>query len=137
MVYRGAGNKLGRLDPVSGKIKEYNIPYDFSAASELTIDKNGNIWFTSKRDFKLIKFISSSETFKDFPLPSRGVVEGLTSDKNGMIWFSERYGRRIVRFNPTTAVFTEIDMPLKDIKLIDIVVDREEMSGLQRQQIIR
>ena len=42
-----------------------------------------------------------------------------------MIWFSERYGRRIVRFNPTTAVFTEIDMPLKDIKLIDIVVDRE------------
>ena len=38
-------NKLGRLDPKTGAIKEYRLP-DKSGPHGLTADKDGNIWYT-------------------------------------------------------------------------------------------
>ena len=39
-------NKLGRIDPKTGAIREYTLTTPHSGPHGLTEDKNGNIWFT-------------------------------------------------------------------------------------------
>jgi streptogramin lyase len=46
--YTGQGaNRLGRLDPKSGKFKEYPLKTLESGPHGLVADKDGNIWFTA------------------------------------------------------------------------------------------
>jgi len=40
-------NKLGRLDPMTGDIKEYPLSVPQSGPHGLVADKNGHIWFTA------------------------------------------------------------------------------------------
>src|SRR6266513_4446267 len=40
-------NKLGRLDPKSGRIREYPLPTADSGPHGLIADREGNIWFTA------------------------------------------------------------------------------------------
>jgi virginiamycin B lyase len=40
-------NKLGRLDPKTGKFKEYALKTANSGPHGLVVDKDGNIWFTA------------------------------------------------------------------------------------------
>src|SRR5438552_7009765 len=42
-----AANKLGRLDPVSGKFKEFPLKTPSSGPHGLAADADGNIWFTA------------------------------------------------------------------------------------------
>jgi streptogramin lyase len=39
-------NKLGRIDPKTGAIREYTLKSAFSGPHGLAEDKGGNIWFT-------------------------------------------------------------------------------------------
>src|ERR1700758_5790047 len=40
-------NKLGRLDPATGKIKEFSLKTPDSGPHGLVADSQGNIWFTA------------------------------------------------------------------------------------------
>jgi len=49
--YTGQGaNKLGRLDPKAGEFKEYPLKTRGSGPHGLVADKEGNIWFTPRRN---------------------------------------------------------------------------------------
>jgi virginiamycin B lyase len=87
-----ASNKIGRWDPVTKQITEYQDAWkpgkegflDGGSKHTLRVLPNGEVWATggplSKFDPKENKFVGVDA------VPS---VYGIASDKNGMVWFAE------------------------------------------------
>src|SRR5512139_4099222 len=62
-------NKLGRLDPKTGAIREYSLKTAHSAPHGLTEDKDGNIWFTGNNIGIIGKLDPKSGLTTEYPLP--------------------------------------------------------------------
>ena len=64
-----AANKLGRLDPVSGKFKEFPLKTPSSGPHGLAADADGNIWFTAISKGYIGKLDPRSGAVTEYHLP--------------------------------------------------------------------
>jgi virginiamycin B lyase len=96
-------NRLGRLDPKTGEMKEFPIP-NKAGPHGLINDKDGNIWYAGNWGGHIGKLDVNTGEFKYFPMPDPKARDPHTPlfDKNGMLWFSVQNGGFMGRLDPKT-----------------------------------
>jgi virginiamycin B lyase len=118
------GNKLGMLDPAKGVIKEYALPSPFEVPKELAIDQSGVIWISGRKGRKLMGFDPSSKKFREFKIPSGGVIEGLVVSENKKIFYSLGRKSKLGVFDLVSKKFFEFEILLGDSHFNDIDIDK-------------
>jgi virginiamycin B lyase len=103
---------LGRLDPSTGKIDEFETPIPGSIPRRMGADRAGNIWVGLHGAGKLLKvdFETTKMTLYTPPTSDNGLYIAILGAK-GMIWVSEQTADKIAMFDPKTAHFTEYALP--------------------------
>jgi virginiamycin B lyase len=114
------GEQLGRLDPLTGEIKQFAFPPD-TYAINITSGPDGNLWLTGvqakRREFEIpeiLRFDPNTAEFQEFPtggVQGLGVnLQGITAGPDGNIWFTYESG--VGRIDPTTGQIKEFNLPV-------------------------
>jgi virginiamycin B lyase len=102
---------LGRLDPQTGEVKEWEVPVSkpgFPEGSlDLELDREGNLWFGRLFQAAIAKFDKKTQQFQTWNVPApynniysvSGFV-GLAPD--GKVWFNSGLNRKALRLDPKT-----------------------------------
>ena len=100
-----ASNKLGRWDPDTQQITEYQ---DTGKGSKHTIriDRSGNVWSTGS---PLTKFDPETKKFTRFEEVKDSY--DVKPDKNGDVWFTRLFGSKIGKIDGNTMQVTQWDSP--------------------------
>jgi len=102
------GNKIAKLNPASGEIKEYPIPTLNANPFSIDISGNGDIWFAEPGANKIGRLDTASGVITEYtPKDSRlDVPTAIAVDnKSGLVWFTEHLGNRVTVFNPKNESF--------------------------------
>jgi len=94
-------NRLGRLDPKTGEMKEYPIPVR-GGPHGLIDDKDGNIWYAGNWGAHIGKLDVKTGEYKIYPMPDPKARDPHTPlfDKDGILWFSVQNGGYMGRLDP-------------------------------------
>lgn len=114
-------NRLGRLDPQTGQMKEYPVD-PLSGPHGLVEDKDGNVWFTGNFRGFIGKLDPRSGQVKEYPLPDPRARDPHTIviDHNGIVWFTVQVGNFVGRLDPATG----------DIKLVQPLTANARPYGM-------
>ena len=93
-------NKLGRLDPQTGKFTEFPLSIDGSGPHGLVADREGNIWFTANYKGYVGKLDPKSGKVASFH--TGGDPHTPVIDDKGTVWFTEQEGNQVGRLDPST-----------------------------------
>lgn len=117
-------SRIGRLDPATGKIDEYDTPLANSIPRRMGSDSQGNIWVGLHESGKLMKidYETTKMTLFDPPTANSAPYDAV-GDPNGLIWFSEQAADKITRFNPKTGTFLEFSVPNAESDMRRIELD--------------
>jgi virginiamycin B lyase len=127
MPYYGKANKIGRLDPETGEVREYEVPNPGTDAIHSAYPAaDGTVWLAEFGVNKLGRWDPKTEKlteYSDAYLPGKeGLVAGgskhtVRVGPDGVAWSS---GSRISRFDPNTGKFTDFSQPT-----YGVVVDKD------------
>ncbi|NOJ41243.1 Vgb family protein [Bradyrhizobium australiense] len=106
-------NKLGRLDPKTGAIREYTLKSAFTGPHGLAEDKTGNIWFTGNSAALIGRLDPSTGLVSEYPLPDPSAKDPhtLNFDQSGMLWFTVQQANMIGRLDPATGEIKLVTSP--------------------------
>jgi len=118
-------NKIGRIDPGTLKVKEFDTP--MTGPRRLRIDKDGIIWIPSFNEGGLMRFDPQSGKFTSYRLPTLGKGEyelpyalNIHPD-TGQIWITANQSDRILRFDPKSETFVSYPLPTRVTFLRDLI----------------
>jgi len=94
-------NRLGRLDPATGEMKEYPIPIK-GGPHGLINDRDGNIWYAGNWGGHIGKLDVKTGEYKFYPMPDPKARDPHTPlfDRDGILWFSVQNGGFMGRLDP-------------------------------------
>jgi streptogramin lyase len=117
-------SRIGRLDPATGKIDEYETPLANSIPRRMGSDTEGNIWVGLHESGKLMKieYETSKMTIFDPPTQNSAPYDAV-GDPSGLVWFSEQAADKITRFDPSTGTFLEFSVPNAESDMRRIELD--------------
>ncbi len=97
-------NVLGRIDPKTGKVKEYPLKTAHSGPHGLMEDKDGNIWYTGNTGALIGQLNPKSGEVTEYKIPDPNVHDPhtLIFDQTGILWFTAQNANRIGRLDPKT-----------------------------------
>jgi virginiamycin B lyase len=97
-------NKLGRLDPSTGKFSEYPLKTPDSGPHGLVADPQGNIWFAAIFAGYVGKLNPSTREITEYRPPEGTKIDPHTPvfDRNGLLWFTNEETNYIGRLDPAT-----------------------------------
>ena len=95
-------NVLGRIDPKSGKVKQFTLKTPHSGPHGLVEDKDGNIWYTGNTGSLVGKLNPKTGEVAEYKTPEPGDPHTLAFDQNGILWFTMQNANRIGRLDPKT-----------------------------------
>ncbi len=106
-------NKMGRLDPASGKIDEFPTP-GVDVPRRMGADWEGNLWVGFHETGKLVKIDQKTGkmTFYQPPTQDSGTYHPVADAKHKVIWVTEQTADKIARFDPKTETWTEFSLPI-------------------------
>ncbi len=106
-------NKLGRLDPKTGAIREYTLKSPLTGPHGLAEDKSGNIWFTGNSAALIGKLDPSTGLVIEYPLPDASAKDPhtLNFDQSGILWFTVQQANMIGRLDPATGSIKLVTSP--------------------------
>jgi virginiamycin B lyase len=106
-------NKLGRLDPKTGAIREYSLKSPFTGPHGLAEDKTGNIWFTGNNTALIGKLDPKTGLVTEYPLPDPNAKDPhtLNFDQSGILWFTVQQANMIGRLDPATGEIKILTSP--------------------------
>lgn len=115
-------NVLGRIDPKTGKIKEYPLKTAHSGPHGLKEDRQGNIWFTGNTGALIGKLNPKTGQVTEYKMPDPEAKDPhtLVFDKKGILWFTVQNANRIGRLDPKTG----------DIKLLTPPTPKSRPYGM-------
>src|SRR5712664_2573410 len=95
-------NVLGRVDPKSGKIREYPLKTIHSGPHGLVEDANGTIWYTGNTGALIGKLDPKAGAVTEYKMPDPEAKDPhtLIFDRSGMLWFTVQNANRIGRLDP-------------------------------------
>jgi virginiamycin B lyase len=93
-------NVLGRVDPKTGKVKEYPLKTAHSGPHGLVEDKQGSIWYTGNTASLIGKLNPKTGEVTEYKTPETGDPHTLLFDKQGILWFTMQNLNRIGRLDP-------------------------------------
>ena len=96
-------NKLGRLDPATGKFREYPLRTPDSGPHGLVADKQGNIWFAAIFAGYVGKLNPRTSRITEYRSPNNTKIDPHTPifDHNGILWFTNEQTNYIGWLDPT------------------------------------
>jgi streptogramin lyase len=115
--------KIARIDPVTGNIIEYPIPWSPRSSlgpftpipCAMTTASDGNVYFTNGVNNQIGKLDpqTAQVTLFDAPNPSGNLnpLNDLTPGHDNAIWFTQISGGTIGRFDLTTHQFSDYPLP--------------------------
>jgi len=97
-------NKLGRLDPNTGKFQEYPLKTPDSGPHGLVADRGGNIWFTAIAKGYVGKLDPKTGNITEYRAPGGQEIDPHTPvfDQKGILWFTNEESSLIGRLDPAT-----------------------------------
>ena len=97
------GNVIGRIDPNTNKVQEWDLP-EASFPHSVVIDTTGGVWFLGNGNGTIGKFdpASGESTVFKMPVPEARDPHTGAFDKDGVFWFSLQQSDMIGRFDPAT-----------------------------------
>ena len=101
------GMPLTRLDPKTGKFTRFS---EVPRCYDLTVDKEGSVWFTSGPQIGKVDAKTEKVT-KWNPPTADSFPRRLLVDPDGIVWFGEYNSGKIGRFDPKTETFQEFQLP--------------------------
>ena len=104
---------MARVDPVTGKVDEYKIPYEGHAfPRRMGADGNGDVWVALWNAGKLMKIDHKTKQMTIFspPTPTAGNYSVVVDKKQGYIWSAQHQVDKIARFDPKTLEWVEFPM---------------------------
>jgi virginiamycin B lyase len=106
-------NKLGRLDPKTGAIREYFMKSPHTAPHGLVEDKDGNIWFTGNFLGLIGKLDPKTGITTEYRLPDPKAKDPhtLIFDRDGILWFTVQAGNMVGRLDPKTGEIKLVTPP--------------------------
>jgi virginiamycin B lyase len=106
-------NKIGRLDPKTGEIKEYTLPSEKNAGPHgLMADRDGNIWFTANFGGYIGKLDPRSGHVEEFKTGEKADdPHTLVFDASGILWFTVQGGNMVGRLDPKTGKMALKEVP--------------------------
>ena len=115
-------NALGRVDPKSGKVKEYPLKTAHSAPHGLVEDRQGNIWYTGNAAGLVGKLNPKTGQVTEYKMPDPAVKDPhtLLIDRKGIVWFTAQGANRIGRLDPESG----------EIKLLTPSTDKSRPYGM-------
>jgi virginiamycin B lyase len=107
-------DRMSRIDPATGKVEEYKIPFDGVAyPRRMSHDARGDIWVGLWNAGLLMKvdYETKQMTFFAPPTETSGTYSVSVDRKNNLIWVSEQQADKIARYNPKTGEWVEFPLP--------------------------
>jgi len=117
---------MARVDPKTGNIEEFKIPYSEGHAypRRMNSDANGDLWVALWKAGKLMKvdYKTNAMSIVSPPTPNGGTYSVVVDKKNNYIWASQHQVDMIARFDPRTGEWVEFALPEaeSDPRRIDI-----------------
>ncbi len=105
-------NKIARLDPRTGEVREWTHPRaaEDPGLRRLAIDAQGRIWFVEHEIGAIGRFDPQTETWQSWWMPRyngrRDQAYALNFDSKGLLYVSNFGGNYIGRFDPRTESWT-------------------------------
>ena len=95
-------NVLGRVDPKTGKVREYPLKTAHSGPHGLMEDKDGDIWYTGNTGALIGRLDPKTGAVTEYPMPDPNAKDPhtLIFDKAGILWFTVQNANRIGRLDP-------------------------------------
>jgi streptogramin lyase len=118
-------DQMARVDPATGKVEEYKIPYEGHAyPRRMGADANGDLWVGLWKAGKLMKVDHKTRQMTIYSPPTSviGSYSVVVDKKNNYVWMSGQQADMIVRFDPKTEEWVEFPLPEAetDARRIDI-----------------
>jgi virginiamycin B lyase len=125
-------NKLGRVDPKTGAIKEYTLKSAFTGPHGLAEDKSGNIWFTGNNAALIGKLDPNTGTVTEYPLPDPNAKDPhtLNFDQSGMLWFTVQQSNFVGRLDPATGAIKLITSPTPKSRPYGLMINAQGIPVL-------
>jgi len=124
LPYYGGANKIGKLDPETGNVKEYDVPNENAVGIHSAYPgPDGNVWLGEFGINKIGKFDPKTEKLTEYADAYTPGKEGLVAGgskhtvrvgPDGIAWAS---GTRISRLDPKTGKFTDFSEPTYGVEL--------------------
>jgi virginiamycin B lyase len=106
-------NKLGRIDPKTGAIREYTLKSAHSGPHGLVEDKDGNIWFTGNVGGFIGKLDPKTGISTEYAMPDPAAKDPhtLIFDHDGMLWFTVQQANMVGRLDPKSGEVKLVTSP--------------------------
>lgn len=117
-------NKLGRVDPKTGQIREYPVKPQ-TAPHGLVEDRDGNIWFTGNHTGVIGKLAPRSGEVTEYPMPDPKAKDphSLHFDQSGILWFTMQQSNLMARLDPRTGEIKLIPSPTPGSRPYGVIVN--------------
>jgi virginiamycin B lyase len=117
-------NKIGDLDPNTGKWREYPLKTPGSGPHGLVADRDGNIWFTAISKGYVGKLDPKTGTVTEYRPSGGQEIDPHTPvfDQNGILWFTNEESSLIGRLDPRSGEMKLVATPTPHAVPYGIVV---------------
>jgi virginiamycin B lyase len=111
-------SKLGRLDPATGKFREYPLKGDNDGPHGLVADRDGNIWYTGNFAAHIGKLDPRTGEVTQYAMPDKKAEDPHTAvfDAQGTLWFTVQVANMVGRLNPKSGKVELRQMPTKEAR---------------------
>lgn len=117
-------NKLGRIDPKNGTLREYTLKTPHTGPHGLVEDKDGNIWFTGNHAALIGKLDPKTGIVTEYKIPDPKVKDphSLSFAPDGVLWFTAQQSNTVGRLDPKTGEIKIVNMPTPGSRPYGILV---------------
>ena len=110
------GNRLGRLDPRTGRVETWTLPlpeYPWSSIWDLDMDEQGRVWTVSPRTGSVYRLDPRDGSLAEFPLPPdvAGPAGLAVTPAGDGVWVTEHGDRTIGRLDVATGAWVPLLTP--------------------------
>jgi streptogramin lyase len=90
---------------------EHKIPTDNAGVGAMTVDNEGNLWFTETNAGKIARAMPGG-VISEYPLPSRASrPAGIATGSDGAVWWTDPGANMIGRIDTESLVIAEFPLP--------------------------
>jgi virginiamycin B lyase len=120
------GNLMGRLDPRTGEMKEWQLPSN-AFPHTVELDRQGTPWYTGNKNGSVGKLDPATGRITVHQMPDSRAKDPhtLIFDNKGIAFFTLQNSNMVGRLNPETGDIKLITLPVPDSKPYGIKVDAE------------
>jgi virginiamycin B lyase len=118
-------NKLGRIDPKTGAIREYTLKSPHTGPHGFAEDRDGNIWFTGNNAGLIGKLDPKTGVTTEYPLPDPKAKDPHTINiaPDGNIWFTVQGANMLGRLDPTEGSVKLVTSPTEKSRPYGLMIN--------------